>query len=95
MRTPADGGEEAISTAMFEIVELADGEIVLRRPGGAGSPLLQLRFSAESRAYMGGAQLVVARAMIEAGIRAAARLSGNEAELDFVAPRDPATRQLH
>jgi hypothetical protein len=95
VRAPADGEGKAMSTAMFEIVELGDGEIVLRRPGAVDSPLVQIRFSVESRAYMGGGQLAVARAMIEAGIRAAARLAGNEAELDFVVPRDPAARQLH
>jgi hypothetical protein len=84
-----------MATAMFEIVELGDGEIVLRRPGSAGKPLVQIRFSGESRTYMGGSQLAVARAMIEAGIQAAARLSGSEAELDFVASREAQERQLH
>jgi enoyl-[acyl-carrier-protein] reductase (NADH) len=84
-----------MNATMLEILELADGEVVLRPAGGEGEALVTIRFSAQSRAYIGEQRLQVAKAMIEAGIRTTARLSGNEAELDFVNPRDLAERSIH
>jgi enoyl-[acyl-carrier-protein] reductase (NADH) len=84
-----------MNTTMLEILELADGDVVLRPAGGAGEALVTIRFSAESRAWIGEQRLVVAKAMIEAGIRTTARLAGNEAELDFVNPRELADRSIH
>lgn len=71
-------------TAWLEIAELANGDVVLRRAGGEGDPLVKIRFSAESRTVLAEGKLSVARAMIEAGIHAAASISGGEAELDFL-----------
>jgi hypothetical protein len=59
-----------VSASVLEIVEVADGEIVLRRDD-ASEPMVRIQFSPESRAYMAGACLDIAKAMIQAGIQAA------------------------
>jgi hypothetical protein len=75
-----------LAASLLEIVELASGEVVLRRPGGEGEPLVRIHFSADSREYLSDARLEIARAMIEAGIQTAAHLAGGEAELEFRGP---------
>lgn len=87
--------EPEVGTALLEIVELANGDIVLQRAGGEGAPLVRIRFSAESRGYLAGSRLGVARAMIEAGIRAAAQQSGSEADVDYPAGRNDAGPVIH
>ncbi len=57
-------------TALLEIVELASGEIALRRPEDTNNPLVAIRFSAESIEYLGEARHLIAKAMIEAGLEA-------------------------
>ncbi|MCG3169720.1 MAG: hypothetical protein CALGDGBN_01243 [Pseudomonadales bacterium] len=82
-------------TAVLEFVEVAQGEFVLRQPGSEGEPLVRIRFSEESAAWLAEGRLHVAKAMVEAGMRAAAELSGDEPELEFVGPRDESSRILH
>ena len=84
-----------MNATLLEILETAEREVVLRPAGGEGDALVTIRFSEESRAYIGEHRLQVAKAMIEAGVRATARLSGSDAELEFVGPREPAARSLH
>ena len=74
--------------SLLEIVELSDGEIVLRRASGDKAPLVNIRFSPETLDYLPEARMEVAKAMIEAGIATAAELYGGEAELDFVSADD-------
>ena len=57
-------------TEVLEIVELANGEIALRRPDTQTEPLVSIRFSEESRHFLGNIRPLVAKAMIEAGIQA-------------------------
>lgn len=57
-------------TEILEIVELANGEIALRRPDTQTEPLVSIRFSEESRHFLGNIRPLVAKAMIEAGIQA-------------------------
>ena len=83
------------NATVLEIAEQADGDVVLRVAGAAGEPLVTIRFSPESRAYVGEGRMQVAKAMFEAGIRTAAQLAGGDAELDFVGPRDAAGRSVH
>lgn len=64
-----------MSTSILEIVELNDGEVVLQRAEDDGAPLVTIRFSEESRSYLMGNSLEVARAMIQAGIQVAAELA--------------------
>lgn len=66
-----------MSSSFYEILELSSGEIVLRRTGdeGSGEPLVTLKFSAESIAFLGADRFEVAKAMIEAGMEAASELA--------------------
>jgi len=66
-----------MSSSFYEILELSSGEIVLRRSGDEGSsePLVTLKFSAESIAFLGAGRFEVAKAMIEAGMEAAGELA--------------------
>ncbi len=56
----------------LELVELPNGDIVLRRSEDDGEPLVVISFSNESRQFMTAPPLEVARAMIQAGIQVAA-----------------------
>lgn len=63
-----------MSSSFYEILELSSGEIVLRRSGEENNnsePLVTLKFSEESIAFLGAARFEVAKAMIEAGMDAA------------------------
>jgi hypothetical protein len=84
-----------MNATMLEILETADGDVVLRPAGGEGEVLVTIRFSEQSRAWIGEQRLLVAKAMIEAGIRTTARLAGSEAELDFINAREGNPRSLH
>ena len=82
-------------SSLLEIVELADGEIILQQSDvDDAEPLVVIRFSDESRAYMMDACLDVAKAMIQAGIQAASQIAEQgqleddpEVEADSAAPR--------
>ncbi len=63
---------------------MPNGDVVLRRAGEEGEPLVNIRFSAEVRDYLPESRLEVARIMIHAGIQAAASMAGGHAELDYV-----------
>jgi hypothetical protein len=68
-----------VSTSLLEIVDLGDGEIVLQRADDEdGEPLVTIRFSGESQLYLMDNGLEVAKAMIQAGIQAAANLTEQE-----------------
>ena len=71
-----------MSSSFYEILELSSGEIVLKRNGDDGSsePLVTLKFSAESKAFLGDARFEVAKAMIEAGMEAASELAEQSRE---------------
>ncbi|RYZ93961.1 MAG: hypothetical protein EOO68_21105 [Moraxellaceae bacterium] len=66
-----------MTSSFYEILELSSGEIVLKRSGDEGSnePLVTLKFSAESSAFLGTGRFEVAKAMIEAGMEAASELA--------------------
>ena len=63
-----------ISSAYLELAELQNGDIVLRRTDGQGEPMVLIRFSTESAAYMQGVQMEIARHMVQAGIYAFSQL---------------------
>lgn len=83
-----------MSTSLLEIVDMGDGEIVLQRADDDSAPLVTIRFSEESQLYLMDNGLEVAKAMIQAGIQAAATLS-EEAELEVEADSSPEARILH
>ena len=68
-----------MSSSFYEILELSSGEIVLKRSGDDSSrePLVTLRFSEESIAFLGAGRFEVAKAMIEAGMEAASELAAD------------------
>lgn len=65
-------------SSFLEIVELESGEVVLKRVDDESEPLVSIKFSDESKAYINDAKLEVAKIMMQAGIQAAAHLSGSE-----------------
>lgn len=73
--------------AYLELVELENGDIALRRSEG-GEPMVVIHFSAESKQYLGGASVEVARAMLQAGIEAAAELNEQASEEDISVDTD-------
>lgn len=74
-------------TAVLEIVDLGDGEIVLRRSGEDSEPLVRVEFSEETREYLMDNSLEVARAMFQAGLQAAAVLLEQEDDASAERPR--------
>jgi hypothetical protein len=58
--------------SLYEIVELSNGDVVLRRVDDESSePLVRIQFSEESLNYLGESKFEVAKSMIEAGMDAA------------------------
>ncbi|MGJ8513415.1 hypothetical protein [Carnimonas bestiolae] len=55
-------------TAILEIVELADGEVVLRPSEGAGDALVSVRFSSEALELLRTSRFQVAKEMIDHAI---------------------------
>lgn len=84
-----------MTASVLEIIELANGEFVLQRADGLGKPLVNIRFSEESRQYLADARLEVARVMIQAGIQTVAEMAGGEAEMEFIAGQDDSRRVIH
>ena len=80
-------------TALLEIVDLGDGEIVLQHAEEDSEPLVRIRFSEESRMYLSENSLEVAKAMIQAGIQAAAAIA-EQSEVEIQASTG-APRILH
>ncbi len=79
-------------TSLLEIVDLGDGEIVLKRAEDEGDALVSIRFSEESRMYIADQGMEVAKAMIQAGIQAAAQLADQgdvEMEIETVRGAPP------
>jgi len=85
-----------MSSSFYEILELPSGEIVLRRSSDEGSnePLVTLKFSPESIAFLGAGRFEVAKAMIEAGMEAASELAEYSFE-DASAEPDVNTTVFH
>jgi len=87
---------DLVPASYLEIVELPNGDIVLQRVDGEGEPLLNIRFSNESKAYLPEGRLEVARAMIHAGIQAVAELTGGDTNSDvFAADLEKEERTIH
>ena len=74
--------------SLLEIIDLGDGEIVLQRADDDSEPLVTIRFSEESQVYLMDNGLEVAKAMIQAGIQAAAVIA-EQLEQESTAPPEP------
>tara|TARA_Y100000590_G_C15410104_1_gene897241 strand:- start:2 stop:253 length:252 start_codon:yes stop_codon:yes gene_type:complete len=73
----------------LELTQLPDGTIVLRRSDDPDNPIVKIEFSKESRDFLRGDELVVAKEMIRAGIES---VSGNS--IDFEEFFDNQKRKL-
>ena len=79
--------------SLLEIIDIGDGEIVLQRADDDSAPLVTIQFSEETQIYLMENGLEVAKAMIQAGIQAAAVIAERgEQEADEPAH---ASRMLH
>ena len=63
----------------LELTQLQDGTIVLRRSDDHENPIVKIEFSAESKEFLSGEELSVAKEMIRAGIES---VSGNSIDFD-------------
>ena len=85
-----------MSSSLLEIVEMPNGDIVLQRSDEEDAePLVLIQFSEESRIYLMDGTLEVARAMIQAGIQAAANMA-EEGEIEVTEElQEQGPRVLH
>ena len=63
----------------LELAQLSDGSIVLRRSDDHDNSIVKIEFSKESKDFLQGQELTVAKEMIRAGIES---VSGNVSDLD-------------
>ena len=63
----------------LELAQLPDGTIVLTRSDDHKNPIVKIEFSRESKDFLQGQELTVAKEMIRAGIES---VSGNVSDLD-------------
>ena len=63
----------------LELAQLPDGTIVLRRSDDPENPIVKIEFSGESKDFLQGQELNVAKEMIRAGIES---VSGNVTDFD-------------
>jgi hypothetical protein len=63
----------------LELTQLSDGTIVLRRSDDHENPIVKIEFSRESKEFLDGQELVLAKEMIRAGIES---VSGNAIDFD-------------
>jgi hypothetical protein len=83
-----------VAASLLEIVDRGNGEIVVQRADDDSEPLVTIRFSDEARAYMMDNGLEVAKAMIQAGMQAAAVMS-ERGDVEVVQTQDDTQRILH
>ena len=68
-------------SSFYEIIELINGDVALARADDEkNEPLVTIRFSDESLAFLGEEKFMVAKAMIEAGMEAAGEIADQQAE---------------
>ncbi len=68
-------------SSFYEIIELLNGDVALARADDENNePLVTIRFSQESLAFLGEAKFMVAKAMNEAGMEAAGDIADQQAE---------------
>lgn len=71
-----------MSSEIYEIIELSNGDVALRRAGGDEEALVCIQFSSESLKVIGGYKVAVAKAMLEAGIEAVQDLGKRGGEFE-------------
>lgn len=83
-----------MSSETYEIIELSNGDVALRRAGHKDDPLVRIHFSAESLNFLREHKIEIARAMLEAGIEAVQEISDLEPE-PFEEEVDHAEHTIH
>jgi len=81
-----------VEHSVLEIVELENGDVVLQQVNAGGKPLLNIRFSDESKTYLdtcGNLKMLVAKAMIQAGVQAFSEYMHEQAETAEPATESP------
>ena len=73
-----------MSNALYEIVMLPNGDVVLQRTDEQEAPLVTISFSQDAKAMLNEHRITVAKAMIDAGIDAVDDLSRSTAEDEFI-----------
>ncbi|MEJ2418167.1 MAG: hypothetical protein P8Y45_14820 [Exilibacterium sp.] len=84
-----------MSSSLFEIVELSNGDIALRHAGEEGEPVVSIRFSQESLYFLRDAKFEIAKAMIEAGLEAAGDMAEQDSSLLEMDLDDTDIQTLH
>lgn len=75
-----------VTSSLLEIIELANGDIALKRAGEDEDALVTIRFSDEANDYIGDAGVDVAKVMIQAGVQAVEHINeARSAESDRLA----------
>ena len=83
-----------MSSFLFEIVELSDGGVGLRRAGEDGEPLIRIKFSPEADDFLQDSRIDVVKAMIEAGMEVFGELADQD-EDGYETSIDMEDRVLH
>lgn len=77
-----------MSTTLYEIVMLSDGDFALQRADEKEEPLIRIHFSDEARGLLQDASMDVVKAMIDAGIDMVEQIGEESAELGEETPGD-------
>ena len=84
-------------STLYEIVELANGDIALQKEGETpkkannGAPLVTMRFSTDLLRFLRGAKMDIAKVMIEAGLERVAHLAESVTREEMESKLDVAT----
>lgn len=84
-----------MSSETFEIIELANGDVALRRAGHKEDPLVRIHFSEESLYFLREHKIAIARAMLEAGIEAVQNIDEIDPELQDEDELEPVNHTIH
>ena len=86
-------------STLYEIVELANGDIALQKEGEAkkannGAPLVTMRFSTDLLRFLRTAKMDVAKVMIEAGLERVAHLAESVTREELESKIDVADKKV-
>ena len=80
----------------FEIVELSNGDIGLRKADDASDDMIvRIQFSAEAKENLKNNHIEVAHAMIEAGVNKVSELSGLDMEQESIVTQPEIPGVIH
>lgn len=64
-----------MESSLLEIIELDNGDVILRKADDNGEPLVNIRFSKEAMSLIPDIKMEIARAMFQAGIETFAEIT--------------------